>query len=167
MERQEHFVKNTLSELEQLVHDFGAVAARQTEDEGDAADPATSMRERFFELLVLALANLYGKTPVASTLYDRTTLRRVTDGMDDNDAGKLSLRTEDWVRLEGLVRGQEGQKAYCLGRPALAVLSVATSGGTLGEVFEKILAQYATQNPTEELRRITRLFGAYFIARLP
>lgn len=160
-------MKNTVSELEQLVRDFDAVATRQADGEGAVADSATSMRERFFELLVLALGNLYGKTPVAATLYDRTMLRRVTDGMDDNEAGKLSLRTEDWVRLEGLVRGQEGQKAYYLGRPALAVLSVATSSGTLGEVFEKILAQYALQNPTEELRQITRLFGAYFIARLP
>ncbi len=156
----------TISELEQLVKNFDVVAAHQTKDAGAPAAAETSMRERFFELLVLALANLYGKTPVAATLYDRTMLRRVTDGMDDNEAGKLSLRTEDWIRLEGLVRGQEGQKAYCLGRPSLAVLSVMTSGGTFGEVLEKILALYSAQNPTEELRRVTRLFGAYFIAQL-
>ncbi len=153
------------SEIEKLLSELAAVIA---EPPPPSVEPNTtaSMRERFFELLVLSLGNLYGKTPVAATLYDRTILRRVTEGMDDNEAGKLSLRAEDWMRLEGLVRGQEGQKAYTLGRQSLAVLSAMTSGGTVGEVMEKIQAQYAAQMPTQNMRRITRLFGAYYIARM-
>ncbi len=152
------------SEIEKLVDAFAALPA----PEADAApyENTASMRERFFELMVLSLANLYGKTPVASTLFDRTILKRVTDGLDDNEAGKLSLRAEDWMRLEWLVRGQEGTKAYYLSRMSLAVLSTITSAGTLGEVLEKIQAQYSAHMPSQDLRRVARLFGAYFITRL-
>jgi hypothetical protein len=155
---------NPLSEIEKLVSRFQALPAPVA----DAApyENTASMRERFFELMVLSLANLYGKTPVAVTLFDRMILKRVTDGLDDNEAGKLSLRTEDWMRLEWLVRGQEGTKAYFLSRMSLAVLSTMTSEGTLGEVLEKIQAQYAAQMPSPELRKVARLFGAYFITRL-
>jgi hypothetical protein len=157
---------NTMqSEIERLVSSFLEVSTAEPAD-GEPPSSLPSMRERFFELLVLSLANLYGKTPVASTLFDRTTLKRVTDGMDDNDAGKLSLRAEDFLRLEGLVRGQEGQKAYCLSLGSLAVLSTITPAGTLGEVMEKIQDLYSLQMPSQELRRVTRLFGAYYVTRL-
>jgi hypothetical protein len=153
------------SEIEALVGEFQALPVVAVED-AVAYENNPSMRERFFELMVLSLANLYGKTPVASTLFDRTILKRVTDGLDDNDAGKLSLRAEDWMRLEWLVRGQEGTKAYYLSRMSLAVLSTITSAGTLGEVLEQIQARYAAQMPSQELRRVARMFGAYFITRL-
>ena len=130
------------------------------------AHPDTTMRERFFELMVLVLGNLYGKTPVAAALFDRTTLLRVTTGMDDGDAGKLSLRIEDWMRLESLLRQQDGQKAYFVTRPTLAVLSTITSAGTLGEVFDRILKRYAESMPTENIRRSTRLLGSYFLSRV-
>jgi hypothetical protein len=143
-----------------------ALSALAVADEGQAAHPDTTMRERFFELLVLILGNLYGKTPVAAPLFDRTTLLTITTGMDDNDAGRLASRTEDWVRLEGLLRQQDGAKAYSISRPSLAVLSTLTEAGTLGEVFDRILKRYVAAMPTEELRRITRLLGSYFISRV-
>lgn len=132
----------------------------------DAPPESTTMRERFFELMVLILGNLYGKTPVAAALFDRATLLRITAGMDDGDAGKLALRTEDWMRLEGLLRQQDGQKAYFLTRPSLAVLSTLTSAGTLGEVFDGILGRYGQSPPSDNIRSITQRLGAYFLTRL-
>jgi hypothetical protein len=131
----------------------------------EAPPPDTTMRERFFELLVLILGNLYGKTPVASSLFERSTLSRVTAGMDDMESGKLSLRTEDWMRLEGLLRQQDGQKAYFLTRPSLAVLSSLTVAGTLGEVFAGFLGRYAQSPPSENIRSATRKLGSYFLMR--
>ncbi len=125
-----------------------------------------TMRERFFELLVLTMANLYGKTPVASTMFDRSVLKVAAQDMDDNEAGKLSARAEDWIRLEGLVRVLEGQKSYALNRPAMAVLSTQTEAGTLGEVMEKVAACYAKGDPSPELRRRTRQLASYFMTRL-
>ncbi len=124
------------------------------------------IRERFFELMVVILANLYGKTPVSSPLFDRATMLRVTKGMDDGDAGKLAGRTEDWMRIEGLVRQQDGQKAYFLTRPTLAVLSTLTSEGTLGEVLEKILAHYGKAVPSAAVRKSAVNLGSYILTRL-
>jgi hypothetical protein len=136
----------------------------------DASDgPAhadTTMRERFFELLVLILANLYTKTPVAGALFDRTMLLRITTGMDDADAGRLSGRTEDWLRLEALLRQQDGTKSYYMTRPSLSVLSSFTAAGTLGDVFDKILKRYIADMPSENLRRATRMLGSYFLTRV-
>jgi hypothetical protein len=133
---------------------------------GEALPSELGMRERFFELMVLILGNLYGKTPVAAALFDRTTLLRITTGMDDNDAGKLSGRTEDWLRLENLLRQQDGQKAYFLTRPTLAVLSTITAHGTLGEVLERVLRRYQEAMPSDALRRATRMLGSYFVMRV-
>ena len=130
------------------------------------SETEVSMRERFFELLPLILANLYGKTPVAAPLFDRATFLRVSAGMDDNDSGKLAQRSEDWIRLEGLARQQDGAKAYSLTRPSLAVMSTLTTHGTLGEVLEKVLKYYATGVPSNSLRRITRMLGSYYITRM-
>jgi hypothetical protein len=152
------------TDLNVLVSD--AISAIAVAQEGGAAHPDTSMRERFLELLVLILGNLYGKTPVAAPLFDRTTLLRITTGMDDNDAGRLASRTEDWVRLEGLLRQQDGAKAYFISRPSLAVLSTLTDAGTLGEVFDRILKRYVAAMPTEEVRRITRMLGSHFVSRV-
>ena len=124
------------------------------------------MRERFMELLVLSLANLYGKTPIPASPFDRAMMRNITEGLDDNDAGKFTTRADDWIRLEGLVRVQEGAKNYSLNRMALAVLSTPTSQGTLGEVMEGIAAVYANPGPTPQLRLVTRQLGAYFMTRL-
>ncbi len=93
-------------------------------------------------------------------------MKRITEGLDDNDAGRFSSRADDWIRLEGLVRVQEGQKNYALNRMSLAVLSTPTSQGTLGEVWEMIAAHYAASPPSPQVRHITRQFGAYFMTRL-
>jgi hypothetical protein len=130
---------------------------------GEAARSDTTMRERFFELMVLILGNLYTKTPVASALFDRATMLKVTAGMDDVDAGKLTGRTEDWLRLEGLLRQQDGAKAYFLTRSSLSVLSAITSTGPLGDVMAKIQAKYQASMPSENLRSATRLLGSYYI----
>jgi hypothetical protein len=142
------------------------IAALGDEAANAPAHPETTMRERFFELMVLVLGNLYNKTPVAGALFDRTTLQRVTAGMDDSDAGRLSLRIEDWMRLESLLRQQDGQKAYFVTRPTLAVLSTITSVGTLGEVFDRVLKRYVESMPSEKIRSSVRLLGSYFLTRV-
>jgi hypothetical protein len=151
-------------DLEDLVQD--CVACLGDAAANDPAAPETTMRERFFELMVLILGNLYSKTPVAGALFDRTTLLRVTAGMDDADAGKLAQRIEDWMRLESLLRQQDGQKAYFVTRPTLSVLSTITSSGTLGEVFDRILKRYAESMPSENIRRSARMLGSYFLTRV-
>jgi hypothetical protein len=153
-----------LSPLEALVQQvFAAISAPPAELSPSV--PLT-MRERFVELLVLSLANLYGKTPIAAAPFDRNMVKLVAEGLDDNDTGKFTSRTDDWIRLEGLVRVQEGQKTYMLNRAALAVLSTSTSRGTLGEVMESIFGAYNTAGPTPQLRQATRQIGAYFLTRL-
>ena len=153
-----------LSPLEALVQQvIAAISAPPAE----APPPAEiTMRERFMELLVLSLANLYGKTPVAAAPFDRNIVRMVAEGLDDNETGKFTTRTDDWIRLEGLVRVQEGQKTYMLNRVSLAVLSTPTSQGTLGEVMEAIYTIYNNPGPTPQLRLVTRQIGAYFMTRL-
>jgi hypothetical protein len=136
------------------------------EPTGEAAHADTTSRERFFELMVLILGNLYTKTPISSPLFDRATLTRVTAGMDDGDAGRFTTRTEDWLRLEGLLRQQDGAKAYYITRPTLAVLSTLTYAGTLGEVMDKVLRRYQEAMPSENLRRTTRLLGSYYLTRV-
>ncbi len=151
-------------ELDPLVK--ACVAQMAIAPQAEPPENTAGMRERFFELMVVILANLYGKTPVSSPLFDRTTMLRVTKGMDDGDAGKLAGRTEDWMRIEGLVRQQDGQKAYFLTRPTLAVLSTLTSEGTLGEVLEKILAHYLTTTPSSAVRKSAVNLGSYILTRL-
>ena len=154
-----------LSPLETLA--LQVDAAIQTEFDLEKSAPGDmSMRQRFMELLVLSLSNLYGKTPVPVSPFDRAMMRNVTSGMDDNDAGKFTTRADDWIRLEGIVRVQEGAKNYVLNRMGLAVLSTMTSAGTLGEVMERVAAAYANPGPTPELRQVSRNLGAYFMTRL-
>lgn len=152
--------------LDDIVRHVLTASAAEGADAADDAANLPTMRERFFELLVLSLANLHGKTPVASALFDRAMLRSVCGGLDDTEAGKLATRAEDWIRLEGLVRVLEGQKSYTLNRPSLAVLSTPTAHGTLGEVMERIALRYAERPPNPELRRHTRQLAAYFMTRL-
>ena len=154
-----------LSPLENLIEQI--MAALQAPAEAKAETPAAvSMRERFMELLVLSLASLYGKTPIPATPFDRAMMRSITVGLDDNDAGKLSKSTDDWIRLEGIVRVQEGAKNYTLNRMSLAVLSTMTSQGVLGEVMEGVASVYANPGPSQQLRLATRNLGAYFMTRL-
>jgi hypothetical protein len=150
-------------DLDALVQDVLKAIA---DPPGEAARADTTMRERFFELLVLVLGNLYTKTPVAGGLFDRGTLLRVTTGMDDSEAGRLAIRTEDWVRLEGLLRQQDGTKNYSITRSSLAVLATITANGTLGDVYEKILKRYGESMPSENLRSATRILGSYFLTRV-
>ena len=70
------------------------------------------------------------------------------------------------MRLEGLLRVQEGQKSYTLNRPSMAVLCTTTSHGLLGEVMERIMAAYSAPGPSAELRKATRQIGAYIMTRL-
>jgi hypothetical protein len=154
----------TAFDLEGLVAEVLAATAEPVSDQ--PGDPATTMRERFFELLVLILANLYGKTPIPVTLLDRATIQKVTSGMEDSEAAKLASRGEDWIRLEGLIKQQEGQKAYFLVRPTLAVLSTLTSAGTLGEIIARIQQRYGEGQPTPRLRLATRTIGSYILMRL-
>jgi hypothetical protein len=144
--------------VRQIATELGA------DDEAEA--PFPSMREMFLELMVIVLANLYGKTPLPGPLYDRASLRAVTGHLDEPDVVKFATRAEDWIRLEGLVRIQEGQKSYTLNRPSLAVLSTPTALGQLGEVMERVAACYAKEAPSPQLRRQARLLGSYFMTRL-
>jgi hypothetical protein len=150
------------SELETLINNALAALA---DPPGEPAHADTTMRERFIELTTLILGNLYTKTPVGAPLFDRTTMLRLTTGMDDNEAGRLAGRTEDWLRLEGLLRQVDGAKAYFVTTKTLAVLSTMTPNGTLGDVMAKVLKRYQEQMPSENLRRATRLLGTYFVSR--
>lgn len=151
-------------DLESLVAQVEAALAEPLTDQ--PADPAITMRERFFELAVMILANLYTKTPLPVSLIDRTTIQRVTAGMDDGDAAKLATKADDWLRLEGVIKQQEGQKAYYLNRNTLAVLSTLTSKGAVGEIMDKLLKRYAEGLPSPKLREAARLMGSYIVMRL-
>lgn len=132
--------------------------------EAEAALP--SMRELFLELLTVSLGHLYSKMPLPGTLYDRSILKVVTEGVDDNDVAKMTSRGEDWLRLEGIIRAAEGQKAYSLNRPTMAVLSTVTAEGPLGTIMERITRTYSEGKATPELRRSARALGAYFLTRI-
>ena len=125
-----------------------------------------SSRELFYELLVLGLANLYSKVPLGSTLFDRSMIKSVTGHMNDNDAGKLVSKAEDWVRLENLVRAQEGQKSYSATAETLAALELQGPDGSLGERMERAVLAYAGQVPSPEARRSCRLLAAEFLRQL-
>lgn len=152
------------SPLEVLVQDIAATLAAKPAPQPLSAE--TSTHERFMELLVLSLGNMYGKTPVPVAPFSRAIMRSVTESMDDSDAGAFTSRADDWIRLEGLVRVQEGAKNYVLNRMALAVLSTPTSHGTVGEVMESLTNFYVDIGPSLPLRKLTRSLGGYFMTRL-
>ena len=135
---------------------------------GSAEDAVSdaSVRDLFLELLVLAMANLYNKTPLGSTLFDRASIRAVTGHLPDNEAGKLVNKAEDWIRHENLVRAQEGQKSYSLTREALATLSTDTGSASLGQLMERASACYVRQIHSPQLRRTTRKLAAAFLNQL-
>ena len=129
-------------------------------------DPAAEggVRDMFLELLVLALANLYTKMPLGSSLFDRAMVKSVTGHLPDNDAGKLMNKAEDWIRQEQLVRVQEGQKSYSLSLQAMAALSIeTTSGGSVGALMEQVKSYYIRQLQSPELRSATRRLAAAFL----
>lgn len=150
-----------------ITQEFGRLSPETAipESAGDAVADA-SVRDLFLELLVLAMANLYNKTPLGSQLLDRAMIRAAVGHLPDEELGKLVIKTEDWIRQEGLVRAQEGQKNYSLTRDAMAVLSAETGGGTLGQVMERASACYVRQAATPKLRRATRKLAAAFLALL-
>ena len=151
------------NEFEKLVAETLAAIAEPAPE--DPNNPKTSMRERFYEFIAIVLGNLFAKSPVAGTLYDRTTMLRVIVGLDDGDAASLAKRTDDWLRLEGLIRQQEGQRSYFLPLQTMAALSVITEHGMLGDVLDRVLQRYNQSMPSENLRRCTRLLAAEFIMR--
>ena len=141
-----------------VVAELGAIGV-----DPDAAAAPVSPRELFLELLTLAMANLFNRMPLPSWLFDRTILKSVAGDVDDNELTKLAGKAEDWIRTEGLVRVQEGQKSYALSLPAIAALSTMTPEGTLGELMERARRCYARQAETPQLRRLTRQLGATFL----
>ena len=152
-----------------LLDDIAAAAHGELSELEKAHPPGppegSAPREIFVELLTISLGNLYGKTPIPGTLYDRAMLKPVMAGIDDGEISKLTGRFEDWVRLEGLVRAAEGQKSYMLNRATLSTLSTATPVGLLGEVMERIARCYSGNQATPELRRLARALGSYFLSR--
>jgi hypothetical protein len=153
-----------LSELEHTAEKIAGELARSA-----PAVPSKDTylpRDLFLELLVMALGSLYAKMPLGSGLFDRATLKAVLGALDDTEVGKMQNRTEDWIRLEGLVRALEGQKNYTLNRPSLAILSTATAHGRLGELMERLHQCYLAQPPSQELRTLTRNLASYFMSRL-
>ena len=152
-----------MQDLEPLIISLIAAIA---EPANDLRPPVITMRERMFELVVIAFGNLYPKMPVTGQIYDRATIARVTLGMEDSDAAMLGKRTDDWLRLEGLTKQEEGKRAYYLPFSTTAVLSTATSAGVLGDVCAKVQQRYAEANPSENLRLAARALGAEMLVRL-
>lgn len=128
-----------------------------------ASDAST--RELFYELLVLALGNLYTRMPIGCPLFDRAMIKAVTGHLADNDAGKLVGKAEDWIRQENLVRAQEGQKSYCLSLESIAALEYQTNSSSLGQLMEQAVLAYAAGSPSPDMRRATRKLASAFLTR--
>ncbi|MDE2385838.1 MAG: hypothetical protein KGO53_14600 [Alphaproteobacteria bacterium] len=137
-----------------------ALAALEDAPNDAPPPPETSFRERFYELVVLALGNLFPRMPNSGQIYDRTTLNRIVMGMDDGDAANLGKRTDDWMRLEGIIKQEEGKRSYYLPLATQAALSANTASGLLGDVCAEILKRYIAANPSDSLRSATRALGA-------
>ena len=150
-----------LSPIEKLVSETLATLDEPASDMPPGAE--TTFRERFYEMIVLALGSLFAKSPTAGQMYDRTTLNRLTAGMDDTDAANLTRRADDWIRIEGILTQTEGQKSYFLPLATLAVLSNEVSGILLGDLYERILKRYQGEMPSDNLRRCTRKLAAHFL----
>jgi hypothetical protein len=86
--------------------------------------------------------------------------------MNDNDAGRLVSKAEDWIRLENLVRAQEGQKSYSATSATLAALELPGQDGSLGERMEKAATAYAGATPSPEVRRSCRMLAAEFLRQV-
>ncbi len=152
----------------QLAEALGKAGSVETVDPSGSPGAAedTPPRELFFELLALGLANLYHIVPLSAPLFDRGMLRAVTGHLPDAESSKLIIRADDWIRLEGLVRGQEGQKSYSLSSQALAILSTETPDGSIGRLMRQSYDCYARQAHTPELRQATRKLAAVFLSMM-
>ncbi len=149
----------------QMADALGKIGSGELAAPPGAPVPAEEVppRELFLELMALGLANLFGKVPLASTLFERSMLKAVTGHLPDADASKLVIRAGDWIRLEGLVRSQEGQKAYSLSLQVLAILSSETPDGSIGRLMERACDCYVRQTHTPELRQATRRLATVFL----
>ena len=150
-----------LSPLEKLVSE--TLAALDEPASETPPGPETSFRERFYEMIVLALGSLFAKSPTAGQMYDRSTLNRLTVGMEDTDSANLTRRADDWIRIEGILTQTEGQKSYFIPLATLAVLSHEVSEILLGDLYEKILRRYQAEMPSDNLRACTRKLAAHFL----
>ena len=148
--------------LDDLVQQAVAAFAEAGSDAPLAAE--ITIRDRFYELIVLALGNLFPRMPGTGNLIDRITLLRTMIGLDDNDASSLGKRSDDWLRLEGIIKQEEGKRTYFLPLQTLASLSIQTEHGLLGDVFAAILKRYTQDWPSENLRAATRALAAEYIS---
>ena len=153
---------------EQQLNDLVAAALAACKQPGneEPPPPETTLRERFYELMALALGNLFPRMPSTGQIYDRTILFRVTQGLDDGDASTLGKRTDDWMRLEGMIKQEEGKRAYYLPLSSQAALSASTPDGLLGDIFAMLVKRYTEAAPSDELRKHTRALGAIALRRL-
>lgn len=152
----------------QMAEAVGKVGSVETADPPGSPGSAEEVpaRELFFELLALGLANLYNIVPLSAPLFDRGILKAVTGHLPDTESSKLIVRADDWIRLEGLVRGQEGQKSYSLSSQALAILSTETPDGSIGRLMRQAYDCYARQAHTPDLRQATRRLAAVFLSMM-
>jgi|GEM_PF-2592113 hypothetical protein len=153
-----------MQDIEPLIAQLTAAMAEPGVDA--PPPPETTLRERMFEIVVMAFGNLYPRMPTSGNVYDRLTISRITMGLEDGEASQLGKRTDDWMRLENLTKQEEGKRAYFLPFPTMAILSTATSIGPLGDVCAKVLARYNADFPSENLRVATRALGAELLVRM-
>ena len=100
--------------------------------EGDE-DRAVTTRELFCEIVTVGLGNLYNKIPLPAPLFDPKMLSVVLSDLEDAEVTQLMNRTEEWLRYEGLVRIMAGERnQYVLTSPAISILSISTSEGSIG-----------------------------------
>ena len=120
-------------------------------------DWVVTTRELFCEVVAVGLGNLYNKIPIPAPLFDPAMLTIVVDGLEENEAGLLIDRTEEWLRYEGLVRIMAGRRnQYVLTSRAISVLSVATNEGALGIQLAQACACYARDYGRPDLRIAVR-----------
>lgn len=73
---------NLLDDLAAAAH--GELSELEKARPAEASEVAAP-RKIFAELLTIVLGNLYGKTPIPGTLYDRAMLKPVMTGIDDGE----------------------------------------------------------------------------------
>ena len=139
------------------------LAALQEPSGVDQIASETSIRQRFYEIIVVSLGGLFTKSPVAAQMYDRTTLLSIITGMDDTEASSFGKSADDWIRLQGLINQQEGKRAYYLPLQTMAALSGETCGILMGDLFGMVLKRYGESMPSKNLRGCTRSLASHFL----
>ncbi len=137
-------------------------ALQEPTDEMQGPNKANT-RQRFYEIIVVSLGSLFAKAPVSAQLYERATLMNIVTGMADADATVLTKSADDWIRLQGLIKQQDGQRSYYLPLQTMAALSAETSNILMGDLFEMVLNRYNTSLPSENLRLCTRKLASHFL----